>query len=80
MNRLVQEAGDSGILSHLDDCQGVLWEAGAAVAEARVEKFSTDATIGTHAFADLADIRTVMLAEAGHLIDEGDLGSQHRVR
>ncbi len=57
----------------------VLGEAASAVAAAGAEERGADAVVGADAFADVFDVRAVVLAEDRHLVHEGDAGGEHAV-
>jgi len=63
----------------VDDRLHVLGKAGATVARAGIEKGAADPLVRTDAQAHVLDVRPDQLAEAGHLIHEGDPGRQHGV-
>jgi hypothetical protein len=79
VDALGERGFDAGLVAHHDAGEGVLGEAGAAVAQARVEELRADALVGAHALADAVDVGAVGLAEVGHLVDEGDLGGEEVV-
>ena len=76
---LEQGGGGFGFQTHADAGEGVLGEAGPAVAQAGVEEFIADAGVAGHAAPDLVDVAAVGLAEVGDLVDEGDLGGEHGI-
>jgi len=59
--------------------EDVFGKAGAAVADAGVQKAASDARIRADALADLIHVRTYGLADRGHGVDEGNLHGQERI-
>ena len=66
-------------LRHSRQRLDVFGEAGAAVADARVEEERTNTAIHAHPLGDHLDIRIDALADTGNLVDEGDAGGQKGV-
>ena len=64
----------------MDEGGGVLREARAAVAGARVQELEPDARVVAHAERDLAHVGVDRLAQVRDRVDEGDLGGEERVR
>ena len=65
--------------SDRDQRRGVLGKARAAEARTGVQELRADAAVETHAARDLLHVGADLLAEIGHLVDEGDLGGEKRV-
>ncbi|MFO0968277.1 MAG: hypothetical protein U0793_22200 [Gemmataceae bacterium] len=63
----------------MDEGGDVLGETAAAVARAGEEELETDALVVADAAADVVDVGLQFFAEVGHLVDEADLGGEHRV-
>ena len=57
----------------------VLGEATSAIAGAGKQELKADAGIVADAAANVVDVGPEPLAQVGHLVDEADLGRQHRV-
>jgi len=62
-----------------DDGAGVLAEAAAAPADARVQEAGADAFVEADGAGDLGDVGADTLGEAGELVDEADLGGEEAV-
>src|SRR3546814_5561454 len=56
--------------------QGVLREAGAAVARSGVQELAADAPVEADAAGDVVHVGADLLAEIGDLVDKGDLRSE----
>ena len=67
------------VLRGLDQRDGVLGKAGAAIARPGVQEFRADAVVETDSARDLLDIGADLLAQVRHLVDEGDLGREEAV-
>src|SRR3546814_2569562 len=59
--------------------QGVLREAGAAVARSGVQELAADAPVEADAAGDVVHVGADLLAEIGDLVDNGDLGGEEGV-
>jgi hypothetical protein len=57
----------------------VLWEAGASISGPRMQELGPDATILSKRLRDVLDVRPHLLAEVGHLVDEGYLHGEEGV-
>ena len=57
----------------------IFGETAAAEPGARIEVAGADALVESHASGYGGDIGAVGLADIGNLVDEGDLGGQHRI-
>src|SRR5205085_3357219 len=67
-------------LSGLQQGEGIVGEAGAAISGSCVEEFRTDAVVETDPPGDVLDVRADRFAEVRNLVDEGDLGREEGVR
>src|SRR5574344_903040 len=55
----------------------ILWEAGATITTARIEKLCTDTRISTNTFTHTVHVSTNPFAEIGNIIHKADSSSQH---
>src|SRR4029079_17812260 len=67
-------------IGHAQERHQVFWKARAAEARAGMEEFRADAVVEAHAAGDVLDVGAGLFAQVGHLVDEGDLGREKRVR
>ena len=67
------------VLRGLDQRNGILGKAGAAVARPGVQEFRADAVVEPDPARDLLDIGADLLAQIRHFVDEGDLGREEAV-
>ena len=67
------------VARRLHQRQRVLGKTGAAIAGAGMQEFAADAAVQADAARDILDVGADLLAEIGHLVDEGDLGGEKGV-
>ena len=73
-------AGRAAILRRLEQRERVFGKTRTAEARTGMQEFRSDAAVEPDAARDVLHIRADLLAEVRHLVDEGDLGREERVR
>ena len=77
----IEDAGrDADLNRLLRQRPHVFREATAAISDTGEQEREPDPVVMADAMADFVDVRPDTLADVRHLVDETDLGSQHRVR